>query len=174
VSVESIAAATIPDKSVQPDFGLIGFRLYLAGGAATATVKISFDKQVPENAQLFKYTEENGWQGYSSVIFAANRKSVMLMLEDGGNGDEDGVVNGVIVDPSAIAYTEVTDSTPVTANATTLSSSGGGGGGGGCFIGAMDPSEDQTKDAGLSLWSRLMQSTSRLWKALPRMQMAAR
>ncbi|WP_319525983.1 choice-of-anchor U domain-containing protein [uncultured Desulfosarcina sp.] len=131
VSVESIASDTITDQSVQLGFGLIGFRLYLADGVTTAAVKISFNTRVPADAQLYKYTEENGWQVYSNAVFAANRKSVTIVLEDGGEGDEDGVVNGVIVDPSGISYSTESDSAAISATTSDASSSGGGG----CFIG---------------------------------------
>ncbi|WP_319523330.1 choice-of-anchor U domain-containing protein [uncultured Desulfosarcina sp.] len=130
VSVESIASDTITDQSVQLGFGLIGFRLYLADGVTTAAVKISFNTRVPADAQLYKYTEENGWQAYSNAVFAANRKSVTIVLVDGGEGDEDGVVNGVIVDPSGISYSTESDSAAVSSTTSDASSSGGGG----CFI----------------------------------------
>jgi len=132
VSIESIATDGIADPSVRIGFGLIGFRLYLTNGATTATVKISFDKRVPNDAQLYKYLPDSGWQVYSNAVFAANRKSVTLMLEDGGAGDEDGVVNGVIVDPTGVAFTPEADSAALS----TSGSSSSGGGGGGCFIGA--------------------------------------
>ncbi|BBO73913.1 hypothetical protein DSCW_13300 [Desulfosarcina widdelii] len=132
VSVESIASDTISDQSVKMGFGLIGFRLYLADGVTTATVKISFNTRVPADAQLYKYTEENGWQVYANAVFAANRKSVTLLLEDGGAGDEDGVVNGVIVDPSGISYTTESTESDSASLSTGASSSGSGGG---CFIG---------------------------------------
>jgi len=139
VSVESIASDTISDQTVKMGFGLIGFRLYLADGVTTATVKISFNTRVPADAQLYKYTEENGWQVYANAVFAANRKSVTLMLEDGGAGDEDGVVNGVIVDPSGISYATETVESDSASLSTGASASGSGGGG--CFIGtASGPS----------------------------------
>ena len=119
------------DKSVQLGFGLIGFRLYLADGVSTATVRISFDQQVPRNAQLYKYLIDSGWQLYRNAVFAADGRSVTLMLTDGGAGDEDGVVNGVIVDPTGIAYTE-TDSAALATSGLGSSSENGAG----CFIGA--------------------------------------
>jgi len=131
VSIESIATDGIADPSVKLGFGLIGFRLYLSNGATTATVKISFDKRVPNDAQLYKYLPDSGWQVYANAVFAANRKSVTLLLEDGGAGDEDGVVNGVIVDPTGVAYTTDSDSASLSTGGSSSGSSGGG-----CFIGA--------------------------------------
>ena len=88
-------------------FGLIGFKLYLQNEVKTATVKIHFSSRVPKDAQLYKYITDDGWQVYENAVFAKNRKSVTLLLEDGGMGDEDGIENGVIVDPSGIAFTEL-------------------------------------------------------------------
>ena len=130
VSVKSIATDAISDQSVQLGFGLIGFKLYLHNGVTTATVRIHFDKRVPKDAKIYKYMTDTGWQVYPNAVFAPNRKSVTLTLVDGGAGDEDGVENGVIVDPTGIAYTE-SDSAAIS---TSGSSAGGGSGGGGCFI----------------------------------------
>jgi hypothetical protein len=133
VSLKSLPCDVVPDHSVAMGFGLIGFKLYLQNGVTTASVDIHFDRQVPADATLYKYTADGGWQPYSNAVFASDRKSVTLMLEDGGMGDEDGVENGVIVDPSGIAYT---DSTGDGAAVATGGASSGGGGGGGCFISA--------------------------------------
>jgi chitinase len=133
VSIKSLSTETIADQSVKLGFGLIGFKLYLQGGVKTASVKIHFSKQVPKNAKLYKYTAENGWTAYENAVFATNRKSVTLVLEDGGIGDEDGVENGVIVDPSGIAYEEDSTTTSDSASVSTGDASTGGGGGG-CFI----------------------------------------
>jgi chitinase len=104
VSVKSLATDMIPDQSVKLGFGLIGFKLYLQNEANTATVKISFSTQVPKDAKLYKYIADKGWEEYTNAVFAPNGKSVLFVLVDGGMGDEDGVENGVIVDPSGIAY----------------------------------------------------------------------
>jgi len=132
VSVKSIATDSIADKSVHPEFGLIGFRLYLNNGVTTATVKIHFGTAVPSDAKLYKYMTDSGWQVYTNATFAVDGKSVTLMLEDGGVGDEDGVVNGVIVDPSGVSFTTESDSAALSTSGSASSS----GAGGGCFIGA--------------------------------------
>jgi hypothetical protein len=152
VSVESIASDTISDQTVKMGFGLIGFRLYLADGVTTATVKISFDRRVPADARLYKYTEENGWQVYPNAVFAANRKSVILMLEDGGAGDEDGVVNGVIVDPSGVSYTTESTEADSASLSTGASSSGSGGG---CFIGTATTGLSNTV-SGPAVWMSMI------------------
>ncbi|MBC2710971.1 MAG: hypothetical protein HGJ94_08245 [Desulfosarcina sp.] len=106
VSIKSLPTDTISDQSVKMGFGLIGFKLYLQNGVKTAAVNIHFSKRVPKDAKLYKYIADTGWQVYENTVFAKNRKSVTLYLEDGGMGDEDGIENGVIVDPSGIAYTD--------------------------------------------------------------------
>jgi len=133
VSIKSLSTQTVADTSVNLGFGMIGFKLYLQEGVKTASVRIHFSKRVSSDAKLYKYTIEKGWAEYENAVFAPNRKSVTLVLEDGGVGDEDGVENGVIVDPSGVSYAEESevpsDSASVSNAATTT-----GGGGGGCFI----------------------------------------
>jgi hypothetical protein len=134
VSVKSLATDMIPDQSVRMGFGLVGFKLYLDNGVKTAAVRIHFSTQVPKDARLFKYITDTGWQVYGNAVFAPNRKSVTLILEDGGIGDEDGVENGVIVDPSGVAY--VDSMTADSASLSTGGASAGGAGGSQCFISA--------------------------------------
>lgn len=134
VSVKSLPSESIADRSVNLGFGLVGFKLYLQDGVKTASVKIHFLKRVPKNAQLYKYSIESGWYLYQHADFAANRKSVTLVLEDGGMGDEDGVVNGVIVDPCGIVYADDSAMPDEGAAITTSDASSSGGSGGSCFI----------------------------------------
>lgn len=135
VSIKSISSDSIADRTVDVGFGLVGFKLFLQEGVSTASVKIHFSKRVPANAKLYKYTIDNGWTEYENAVFAANRKSVTLVLEDGGQGDEDGVANGVIVDPSGIVYQDASEEEAVTDSASlSTADSSNGGGGGGCFI----------------------------------------
>ena len=134
VSIKSLSAESIADRSVNLGFGLVGFKLYLQEGVTNASVKIHFSTRVPRSAKLYKYTIENGWNEYENAVFAANRKSVTLVLEDGGAGDEDGVKNGVIVDPSGIAYEEESDLASDSASLSDADASSSSSGGGGCFI----------------------------------------
>ena len=106
VSIKALPSDSLPDQSVKMGFGLIGFKLYLQDGVTTATVRLHFSKRVPKDAKLYKYHSDTGWNRYDNAAFAPNRKSVTLILEDGGMGDEDGTVNGVIVDPTGIAYAD--------------------------------------------------------------------
>jgi len=162
VSVKSIATDSIDDQSVDLGFGLIGFRLYLQNGVTTATVKISFDQQVPADARLYKYMTDSGWQVYNNAVFASDGRSVTLILEDGGAGDEDGVINGVIADPAGVAYTE-SDSASL---ATGGSASSDGGGGGGCFITATGSFAEPPAGKMTGIWSRLMNAIGNFWKAI--------
>ncbi|BBO85475.1 hypothetical protein DSCO28_60410 [Desulfosarcina ovata subsp. sediminis] len=132
-SVKSISSETVPDQSVDMIFGLIGFKLYLDEVGAAATVTIYFSTTVDESSQLYKYDSDTGWEVYEDSVFAEDRKSVTLTLVDGGTGDEDGVANGIIVDPSGISSVD-SDTASVSSSSESSSSSGGGGGGGGCFI----------------------------------------
>jgi hypothetical protein len=106
VSIKSIDASLIDDPSVNMNFGLIGFRLYLDEGVTSAIVRLHFEKRVSRDAQMYKYVTDSGWRVFANAAFAPNRKSVTLTLNDGGTGDEDGVANGIIVDPTGVSFTE--------------------------------------------------------------------
>jgi hypothetical protein len=103
VSLKSLPSDAISDQSVKLEFGLIGFKIYLHEGVNTATLNVYFSEPLEDGADPYKYSADTGWTIYEDVIFSPDRKRVTLTLVDGGNGDEDGVENGVIVDCFGIA-----------------------------------------------------------------------
>jgi len=111
---------------------LVNFKLAVPNPGDTATVVIYFSEALPEGLAWYKYTPAEGWHSYAEhAAIAADGKSVTMELQDGGFGDADGAVNGMIVDPSGSGYVTVASTSSPTAVG-----SGGGGSGGGCFIGA--------------------------------------
>jgi chitinase len=133
VSIKSMSHRYIADQSVKMGFGLVGFKLYLQDGVRTATVTIHFSSLCPRMPNYINTSPIPVGRHTTNAVFAPNRKSVTLILEDGGMGDEDGIENGVIVDPSGISYTSsvTSDSASVSTGAAATE-----GGGGGCFISA--------------------------------------
>ncbi len=130
-NLQTIDPADITDQTGAPDnlpYGLVSFKLTLQAGATTASVTIYLSEAAGDNAAWYKYDPANGWYDYSAhATFAADGLSVTLELEDGGFGDADGVVNGVIVDPSGLVQA---DEEPTTPNI-------GGGGFGSCFVNTL-------------------------------------
>lgn len=126
-----IDPADINDSVNRPDalpMGLYGFRCVLKTPGLPASVRIFCSTPFADDATWHKYDAINGWQDYGPyVTFNADRNSLLIEFTDGGNGDADGTVNGVIVDPSG----------PSTVfNKTTANGSGGSGG---CFIYTLLP-----------------------------------
>lgn len=89
--------------------GFISFKLYLDQGVTTATVTVHFSSPAPPGAQWYKYDTDDGWTAYPHATFSGDRRSLTFVLEDGGPGDQDGVQNGVIVDPAALGYSRSSD-----------------------------------------------------------------
>ena len=113
--------------------GLVNFKLAVPNQGDTATAVIYFSEALPEGLTWYKYTPAEGWHSYAEYAkIAVDGKSVTLELQDGGFGDADGAVNGMIVDPSGAGYVTVANTTTPSA----VGSSDGAGGGGGCFIGS--------------------------------------
>lgn len=88
------------------------------------------------------YNEQSGWQKYDeatgdlsdySAQSTYSGKSVTIRFVDGGVGDQDGVVNGVIVDPSGplVVASAPTTPTPTDPPVTPTTPDGGGDSGGG-------------------------------------------
>ncbi len=85
-------------------FGLINFRIAVQNPGEQAAVKIFFSKAAPRGSVWYKYDAKTGvWMDFSECsTFAPDRRSITLVLRDGGPGDADGIANGVIVDPSGV------------------------------------------------------------------------
>lgn len=116
----------------RPDIltGLISFKVALLNGATSTDVTVNLTTPAPENAVWYKYHVENGWMPYADATFSSDRKSVTIHLVDGGPGDDDGVQNGVIVDPSGLGYSTADIGSSLGNDPTSSSASGG------CFIAA--------------------------------------
>jgi hypothetical protein len=125
-----IDPSTMPASSGKPDnliYGLLEIEVRVSSPGATTTVTIFLPSPAPAGYGWYKYTATTGWTDYSgNAAFNPARDQVTLTLTDGGIGDNDGWVNGVIVDPSGLG----TSST----GSSTSSTSAGDWGGGGCFI----------------------------------------
>lgn len=128
VAVQALDQNGLSLHTNKPDqiTGLVSFKLYLDSGVTTATIKVFLSEPAPDNARWYKYDPEQGWFVYPDAVLSEDRKSITLVLEDGGYGDQDGVQNGVIVDPSGLGYNRQTDSN--------LYSDDGASAEGGCFI----------------------------------------
>lgn len=128
-AVEMIDPETIPDTANRPDdliFGMILYRLRMKQPGDAAVLKIYFSGEIFESDTFYKYDTINGWYDYSEhTTFNDDGQSVTLKLVDGGFGDSDGLVNGIIVDPAGIAA--------YTGSSYTVDGSNSGGSSG-CFI----------------------------------------
>ncbi len=155
VEVESISAENedgnhvLAADSNRPDyfpFGLINFKLVMDQPGDPAEITVYFSEPVPDGGRWYKYDPiEATWTDYSSQAdFSADRRSVTLYLEDGGDGDADGTINGIIVDPSGVG---VSSSGGVSESGGALADVAG------CFI-ATTSSQPGKIDAG-QIWQEI-------------------
>jgi uncharacterized protein (TIGR03382 family) len=103
----------------QIPFGMVNFKLIVPSPGEEAVVTVYFSEPVPAQGRWYKYDPiHQTWSDFSSqVVFSTDRMSMTLTLRDGGEGDADGVENGIIIDPAGVAGVVLPSS-----------SSGGGGG----------------------------------------------
>jgi chitinase len=133
ISLRAVAADLVEVGSIanrpQVLTGLISFKLGLLSGETSADVTVYLTEPAPDGAMWYKYDLEQGWVPFSNVTFAGDRKSVTIHLTDGGVGDDDGVQNGVIVDPSGLGYSANGGGYGISDSSTSSADAGGG-----CFI----------------------------------------
>ena len=100
-----VFAAPVPTVQVQTanlPYGLIGFQVTGVRPGGLATV----DMTLPAGAQFDGYYKQDprtgaigqfDFDGQTGAVVRGN--TITLYLRDGGRGDDDGLVNGVVVDP---------------------------------------------------------------------------
>jgi len=124
----------IQDSVNRPEnmiYGLVDLKIKVEPGAA-ANIIIYFPQPLGEEFLVYKYSSSRGWYSYSDhTLFSSDRSKAYLVLIDGGSGDDDGLVDGMISDPITFGTKSATPSDPEPAT------DGGGGGGGGCFISTL-------------------------------------
>lgn len=107
--VTVVDPVTLPDppSNVDPQSGLVGFTVPDLPPAVT-TVQIKVFLPQPADS-YWKYDPVNGWVDASSIVtFSPDGRVATITLTDGAFGDQDGVVNGTIVDPGVFALTDRT------------------------------------------------------------------
>ena len=104
---------------------------------ASVDITFYFEDTLPANTKWYKYDaiDETMIEMISSI--SVNGNVVILTVTDGGTDDMDGVINGVIIDPSGPAFTVDSVSTPIVTGTTptndttpTWTQTTGGGGNG--------------------------------------------
>ena len=148
-SVEIGSSANRPDNMT----GLVSFKLRLLDDQTTASVTIYLSSPAPADAVWYKYNLEEGWVAYPYATFSDDRKSVTIQMVDGGSGDDDGIQNGVIVDPSGLGYSSASGSLDYSSQTSTVSSTSDSSGAG-CFIGIS--SADGHDLSWISCWMGLL------------------
>jgi hypothetical protein len=103
-AISSVDPISITDAAGRPDdlpVGLVRFKVAVPNPGDDAAVTIHLPSPVPADAVWVKYDSTHGWQDFTELGLAefSDPQTVVLQLTDGGFGDADLTVNGVIVDP---------------------------------------------------------------------------
>jgi sugar lactone lactonase YvrE len=126
--IDPSAISESEDRPGNLIYDLIDMEIEVDEPGATAIVTVSLPGPVPTEYGWYKYSPNRSWYDFSAqAVFNAARDQVTITLTDGDIGDDDGVANGTIVDPSGLG-------TATASNGDASISVGSGGGGGGCFI----------------------------------------
>ena len=107
------------------------------GGSAVVSVRIP---PGPPPARVYKVVGRQASDHPAGAAFSG--RLITLTIRDGGPGDEDGVANGVIVDPLIIGGLQASSGAPEVPAPDP--GGGGGGGGGGGVAPAPSPSNSQS------------------------------
>jgi hypothetical protein len=124
--------------SVSFPYGTTQFKITGLNAGETVTVRLMFPDNVPTTAKYYKIDAASGWR---EIAFGSNDgdETITLSLTDGDPlTDADGLENGEIDDPGALA---------ATSGSTAGAGSGGGGGGSSCFITSAAASQNSATSA---------------------------
>jgi len=107
LSIQSIDPNEIFCLQSRPDhmpFGLLGLRLQV-GPSSDSNITLYLSEAMQTAERWYLYDPSKGWQDYShNTTFNNNRRSIRLRIVDGGDGDMDGVENGIIVSLVGTGY----------------------------------------------------------------------
>ena len=138
VRLETFYPEVITDTENRPGdmlYGIIDFSIKI-DPAAAVTVILYLPESLSFEYYPYKYASSLGWYRFdSNVTYDSDREKVFFTLVDGGQGDDDGVADGIIKDPFAFG-TLPGDSNDSNDDSEADASSGSGGGGG-CFISTL-------------------------------------
>ncbi|RJQ66504.1 MAG: fibronectin type III domain-containing protein [Desulfobacteraceae bacterium] len=137
-AAQSVDASTVSNpKAFQPSLpvGLYNFKITLDQPGESVMVKIHFSNQVNEQNHFYMFDPAMGYIDFGTAgLIAPDGQTAAFTFQDGGEGDMDGVENGIIVSLGGYGSTPPPQTAPAVASG---SASGGGGGGGGCFISTL-------------------------------------
>ena len=93
---------SMPDNLFMP-YGLFNFTITGLDPGERVTLTVRFPDNVPVGSRWWKVDDAGNW--YSIPIGSDDGdNTVTVTLEDGGIGDSDGSINGIITDPSGIGF----------------------------------------------------------------------
>ncbi|GAB6093958.1 hypothetical protein JCM14469_02100 [Desulfatiferula olefinivorans] len=130
-AVESVDPETVIDTDNRPDqlpVGLLTMRLFTDAPGDTARVRVVFSRPIADGTRWHRIEALTGWRDDTVQTQGPDINTLTLSLTDGGLGDADGVVNGLIVMTGGIDLPLAALTEPDDGN------DGGDGGGGGCFV----------------------------------------
>lgn len=139
VNIISIQSSDTSDQQLYPEmtappgtipFGLVDFKVLVENPGDQIELTVYFSEEAPPGSVWYKYDSvKDTWNDFSDyAILSPNRLSLTLYLQDGGEGDADGVANGLIVDPSGLV-------SPSSLDASALKNDSSGSSA--CFINSM-------------------------------------
>ncbi len=83
-------------------YGLVCVRLRVPEGGR-AKLRLRSSAELPRNESWHKRVCGNGWLDFTDRVRRMDRNQALITVQDGGEGDADGVVNGRIVDPFGVS-----------------------------------------------------------------------
>jgi hypothetical protein len=129
--LEMVDPGSLPASEDKPEnimYGLVDMDIKVDTPGGTTTLTFYITSPAPEGYKWYKYDSNHGtWSDYSEhTRFNDARDQIAITLTDGGIGDDDHTINGIIRDPSGLGVAPVANKPEPAAD--------GGSGGGGCFI----------------------------------------
>ncbi|WP_439101305.1 choice-of-anchor U domain-containing protein [Congregibacter sp.] len=99
--LDPISGADAETAPADPINSKLRFRL-LCDVGATATIRASFGEVLPPNPAAFKLDNDSVWTRVESAVFNASTNTVTYQITDNSSLDENGLLDGIIVDPVSV------------------------------------------------------------------------
>jgi hypothetical protein len=135
--VASLDPDQFENQGGKPDqflLGLISFTAEVESPGDVVILTVYLSEPAPEGYDWYKYEPSGGWYVYADAVFAEDRRSIAVTIQDGSLGDFYDQPDALVVDPGGVGSISSPEPDNGSGDASSVS-----GGTGGCFLGSMLP-----------------------------------
>ncbi len=122
--LNNVQAPSLKNANIEKPFSydtssnLFSFQIHALNQGETTQVHVSTPRMLPEGTTWLKLNPNAQWSNSeeNTVLLDSTGMGLIIHLTDGGAGDEDGIANGIIIDPAILATPKINNNQNININ----------------------------------------------------------